>query len=292
MRDLLVQEGYDVFTSPTGEDGIEKVHKDKPDLVIIDLIMSETEGIDVCKTLLLEEGNRLMPIIMIAVRDDEKTRLTALELGVDDYMVKPFSSKEFVVRVKNSLRRIDRNRLASPLTGLPGSIAIQAEIARRIARKDLFVVLYGDLDNFKSYNDEYGFVKGDKVIVLTADVLGDNVRTYGNPNDFLGHIGGDDFVMVTTPDKVDTMCEGIIKDFDKKILDFYSDRDRKRGYIISKNRLGEIIKFPVVSISIAAVTNEKRRLFSVLQVAEIAAEVKKKAKALEGSAYVKDKRTN
>jgi len=140
---------------------------------------------------------------MLTAQDNEDDKLTGLELGADDYITKPFNTRELVSRVRNTLRRIDRNRWANPLTGLQGNIEIQSEINQRIATKQLFAVIYADLDNFKAYNDVYGFASGDRAIKLTADIIVDNVRSYGNQNDFIGHVGGDDFIIVSTPDKAE-----------------------------------------------------------------------------------------
>lgn len=290
ISDVLKEAGYEVVTASSGEEGLQKVREEKPDLVLLDVVMPGMDGFEVCRILREDESNNLMPIIMLTAQENEDHKLEGLELGADDYIIKPFNSRELVSRVRNTLKRIDRNRLANPLTGLRGNIEIQAEINQRIAKKEVFAVIYGDLDNFKSYNDVYGFASGDRAIKLTADVLIDATNTFGNSRDFIGHIGGDDFVIITTPDKVDAICENIIKTFDIKIKELYCKEDVDRGYIVTSNRQGQIMKFPLVSISLSVVTNEERELISHVQIAEIAAELKKKAKAMQGSVYVKDRR--
>jgi len=290
ISDILTAADYDVVTASNGMDGIQKVREEKPDLVILDVVMPGMDGFEVCKILRDDESNNLMPIIMLTAQDNEDDKLTGLEIGADDYIIKPFNERELISRVRNTLKRIERNRRANPLTGLQGNIEIQAEINHRIAKRMLFAVIYGDLDNFKAYNDVYGFASGDRAIKLTADIIIDNVHNYGNQGDFIGHIGGDDFVIVTTPDKAEAICKGIISDFDEKIKSLYCDEDIQRGYIVTSNRQGQIMKFPIMSISLAVVTNESRELISHIQIAEIAAEIKKKAKSLPGSTYVKDRR--
>lgn len=290
ISDILQTAGYDVVSAAGGAEGLLKVRAEKPDLVILDVVMPGMSGFEVCKILRDDESNNLMPIIILTAQDDEEDKLKGLELGADDYITKPFNPRELLSRVRNTLKRIDRNRWANPLTGLRGNVEIQAEINSRIARKELFAVLYIDLDNFKAYNDVYGFASGDRAIKLTADILQDNVNLFSNGKDFIGHIGGDDFVIVTVPENAEKIAEGIITDFDKKILDLYTQEDIQRGYIVTTDRLGNQMKFPVMSISIAIVTNENRTLFSSLQVSEIAAEVKKKAKSVQGSVWIKDQR--
>lgn len=292
ISDILTAAGYEVVSASNGLEGIRKVREEKPDLVLLDVVMPGMNGFEVCKILRDDEGNNLMPIIILTSQGDEDDKLTGLELGADDYMLKPFNHRELLSRVNNTIRRIDRNRRANPLTGLQGNIEIQTEINHRIAKNQLFSVIYSDLDNFKAYNDVYGFAFGDRAIKLTADIITDNVHSYGTNGDFIGHIGGDDFVVITVPESANEICEGIINDFDRKVLDLYSREDRENGYIVTTDRQGAVIKYPVMSISMAVVSNEQRNLENHLQVAEIAAELKKKAKALNGSVYIKDKRKN
>lgn len=290
ISDILISANYVVAAASNGLEGIQKVREEKPDLVILDIVMPGMGGFEVCRVLRDDESNNLMPIIMLTAQDAEDDKLTGLELGADDYIVKPFNPRELLSRVNNTLKRIDRNRWANPLTGLQGNIEIQSEINHKIAKGDYFALIYADLDNFKAYNDVYGFASGDRAIKLTADIITDCVHQNGTSGDFIGHIGGDDFVVISASERVDSICEGIIRDFDKKILDIYTNEDKERGFIQSINRQGHKMKYPVISISIAVVSNERRTLINHIQVAEIAAEMKKKAKSIEGSVYVKDRR--
>ncbi|MCG8499701.1 MAG: response regulator [Firmicutes bacterium] len=290
VSDILEDAGYEAISATRGTEGLLKVRSEKPDLVILDIVMPDMNGFEVCKILREDESNNLMPIIILTSQDNEDDKLTGLELGADDYITKPFNPRELLGRVKNTLRRIDRNRWANPLTGLRGNIEIQAEINSRIARGELFAVLYIDMDNFKAYNDVYGFASGDRAIKLMADILQDNTTLFPDVHDFIGHIGGDDFVVITLPEYAEKIAQGIIADFDKKILHLYTKEDIERGTITTTDRRGNSMHFPIMSISIAIVTNEIRKLFSPVQVSEIAAEVKKKAKNIKGSLWVKDMR--
>jgi diguanylate cyclase (GGDEF)-like protein len=292
ITDILEEKGYEVVSANNGIDGIKMVMAEKPDLVLLDVVMPGIDGFEVCKLLRQDESNNLMPIIILTAQGNEEDKLAGLELGADDYITKPFNPRELVSRVKNTLLRIDRNRWANPLTGLPGNTEIQSEINSRIAKDMKFSVLYLDVDNFKAYNDVYGFARGDTAIKMIADILADNSRTFGSPNDFIGHIGGDDFVIVTSPEYVDALCENIIKEFDERVPELYSDEDRKAGFISTANRRGDIIKYPIMSISIAVVSNEFRTLSNHIEVGEIAAEMKKKAKSVAGSVYLRDMRRN
>lgn len=290
ITDILEAAGYDVSIASDGFKGIQKVKEEKPDLVLLDVVMPGIDGFEVCKILREDEGNNLMPIIILTAQVEEDDKLTGLELGADDYITKPFNERELIGRVKNTLVRIDRNRRANPLTGLQGNLEIQSEINSRITKGEVFSVIYIDIDNFKAYNDVYGFAKGDTAIKILADVVTDNLNIFGNKSDFSGHIGGDDFVLITEPYCANMVCEGIIADFDRKILEIYKEEHRQAGFITSRSRQGRIHEYPIMTLSIAVISNEKRVLENHLQVAEISAELKKKAKSYNYSCYVKDKR--
>ncbi len=290
IKDILEQSGYTVFTASSGEDGLYSVTRDKPDLVLLDVVLAGMDGIEVCRMLRSSESNNLMAIIMISAQDDMDDKLLGLEAGADDYITKPFDERELLARIRNTLLRIDRSRAANPLTGLPGNLDIQREIDSRIATGNPFAVLYVDLDNFKAFNDVYGFAKGDKAIKMTADILRSQTRLFGNRDDFIGHIGGDDFVVVTTPDKARSICQNVIEKFDAKIRTLFHKQDVARGYITSVNRKGQTEAYPITAISMAIITNEKRKLENHMAVAAVASELKAILKALPGSNYIKDRR--
>lgn len=288
ITDALTAADYEVIHALKGEEGLRMVREEKPDLVLLDVVMPDMNGFEVCRILREAESNNLMPIIMLTSQDDQEDKLIGLELGADDYITKPFNDREMLSRVRNTLRRMDRNREANPLTGLQGNLGIQREITYRIEKGFPFAIIYADLDNFKAYNDAYGFAKGDIAIKLTADILTDQVRDYGNPDDFIGHIGGDDFILITGLENAEKICNGIIFQFDRRIIELYTKEDLEAGCIVTLNGLGETIKYPIVSISLAVVTNESRSFKNHFQVAEIAAELKRRVKVLPGSNFIKN----
>jgi len=179
---------------------------------------------------------------------------------------------------------------ASPLTRLPGGIAIENVLKKRLDAKQPLAFCIIDLDNFKSYSDRYGYAQGSELIKETARIIEETVRIKGASDDFIGHIGGDDFVVITVPDRMRIIGEEIIARFDRRIPEFYDDADRKNGYIPGKSRQGVEMKFPLITISIAIVTNEWRVLANPLETSEIAAELKDYAKTIPKSVYVIDKR--
>ena len=254
--------------------------------------MSGLTGLEVCRILRADVSNNLTPIIMLTAQVSEDDKLIGLELGADDYIMKPFNNRELISRVRNTLVRIERNRYANPLTGMCGNIEVQSELTYRLANNFEIAVIYCDLDNFKAFNDVYGFPKGDTAIRLTADVIRDAVQNVGNRDDFIGHIGGDDFIIITSWDKYEGICKMIIEDFDNKIVSLYNENDKKNGYIITKNRLGKVRTYPIMTISLAVVTNENNEYINPLEIGEAAAEVKKYVKTFTGSKYLKDRRVH
>jgi diguanylate cyclase (GGDEF)-like protein len=291
LRVVLSSE-YEVVEAGDGEEGIDMVRREKPDLVLLDGVLKGMSGFEVCRILRGMDSNNLMPIVMITSFDRQEDILLGLELGADDYITKPFNRRELISRIKNLLRRIDRNRDANPLTGLPGNIEIQREVMSRISKGEKFSVAYVDLDNFKAYNDAYSFSRGDSVIAFTADILRDQVRLWGNEGDFVGHIGGDDFIFITTPDKIEKICNELTEIFDERIGSFYREEDLNTRCIKTINRKGEVDMFPLMSVSVAVATNQYRKLDSYLMISDIATELKKKLKCMQGSNYYIDRRTD
>ncbi len=290
LKITLSEENYDVLEAPDGEEALKIIQSKPLDLVLVDYKMPKMDGREVCRRVKKDLLLSHLPIIMVTGKGDLNDRVGGIDSGADDYVVKPFEPKELLARIRMIIRRTLRDLEANPLTRLPGNVSILNELSHHIQKNALFAVCYCDLDKFKAYNDKYGFEHGDEVIKETARILIAATQKYGNPDDFIGHIGGDDFVVVTTPNMADKICEKIIMDFDKKSPDFYNEVDRKRGYTLSKDRLGSEQKVPLLSISIGVVTNEFRKIEHVAQVGEIGAELKSLAKSLHKSNFVKDHR--
>jgi len=294
IRDILKltlsEENYEVIEAEDGEEALKIINAKPLDLVLLDYRIPKIDGREVCRRIKKDLLLRHLPIIMVTGKGDISDKVNGIDAGADDYVVKPFEPKELLARIRMILRRTERDLEANPLTRLPGNVSILNELGRRLEHKSLFAVCYIDLDKFKSYNDKYGFEHGDEVIRETARILIRATQQHGKPDDFIGHIGGDDFVIVTSPDVIDNLCKKIISDFEKAIPSFYNASDQKKGYIIARDRQGKEQKIPLLSISIGVVTNEFREIEHVAQIGEIGAEVKEYAKSLERSNYVKDKR--
>lgn len=287
---LTLADHYDVLQAKDGKSGLGLVHQKMPDLVICDYMMPVMNGRELCKALKKDILLRHIPVIMLTGKGEVHDRIGGIEAGADDYIVKPFDPDELLVRIKSILRRTVSSLDANPLSHLPGNTSIMEELQHSIDSGKLFAVGYADLDKFKAYNDKYGFEKGDEVIRETARILIKVVRGKGGPDAFIGHIGGDDMVFIVDNSVADEICGDIIKEFDAKIPSFYSQEDKKAGFILGKDRQGKEQKIGLLSISICVVSNAAQPITHVGQISEIGAELKKYAKTVGKSNFVRDKR--
>ena len=294
IRDILKitlgEEDYEVFEAGDGNQALQMVKAKSPDLVILDYKMPYLDGREVCRRLKKDILLRHLPVIMLTGKSDLMDKVEGIDAGADDYIVKPFEPQELLARIRMIIRRTERDLEANPLTRLPGNISIINELQNRIEKKIPFAAGYLDINKFKSYNDKYGFERGDDAIRETARIIIHSINECGNSDDFIGHIGGDDFVFITTPQLAERVCQKIIEEFEKKVPEFHQPEDFQRGYIMAHDRKGQLQKIPLLSISIGLVTNASRDIAHLAQVSEIGAELKEAAKRLERSSYIKDKR--
>ncbi len=288
-REVLESSGYTVREASSGGQARSEVHRFKPDLVMLDVMMPGLDGFQTAESLRAEPATSMVPIIFLSAKGETADKVRAFRLGAEDYVVKPFIAAELVARVRKALERRERELGASPTTQLPGAGAIEAEIERRLHNRESAAFCYLDLDNLKAFNDYYGYAKADAIIRQTADILRDVIGRCGTPGDFIGHIAGDDFVFITGEDVVDEVCSTLASAFDRLIPLYYNKADRERGYIEAKDRFGVLRRFPIMSVSLVAVTSSGGKgLKSYSALATAAASGKKLAKSIEGSSYVRD----
>ena len=288
----LLKKEKDFKLKKVSTDNIDIALKSIPSLIIINEDRIEENIIEVCKKIRLNEDNSITPIIVISSNKEKEHRIEVLKECVEHYIKAPIDNEYLYYTIKNVIRLLDTNRRVSPLTGLPGNVQIQAEMKKRLLNKENFVMLYLDLDNFKAYNDVYGFLNGDEIIKFTARTIVDNIDKLSiSSNTFVGHIGGDDFVaIVSDEDNYEAICQNIIAEFDQGILEYFNEDDIERGYLEVPNRKCIIEEFPLTSISIGVVVVNKGRFHNVLEIGEVGAQVKHLAKTMPGSAYVIDRR--
>lgn len=290
VLELTLSEQYEVFQAGNGDEGLHKLQQKNPDLIICDYAMPVMNGREFCKALKKDILLRHIPIIMLTGRGEVHDRIEGIEAGADDYIVKPFDPSELLVRIKMILKRTVSSLDANPLSHLPGNTSIMEEFQRYIESNETFAVGYADLDKFKVYNDLYGFEKGDEVIREVARILIHVVREIGGSTAFVGHIGGDDFVFIMEDKLIDAACQKIVENFDKKVPSFYNKKDYAAGFISGKDRQGNEQRFGLLAVSIGIVSNSSHEITHVAQISEIAAELKKYAKNIDGSNFVRDKR--
>ena len=286
----LEKYGFEVRTAENGEVALEMVHRERPDLLILDLMMPKVDGFEVCRKLRSNFQTAQIPIIMLTAKSDLSDKIKGLSDGANDYLIKPYSNEELILRVKNVLEWSQKQKNANPLTGFAGNKAIEKELQRRIENGESFAFLYIDIDNFKAYNDYYGYHKGDDAIVFAADTISEAVESLGGPDDFVGHIGGDDFIVLTSVGRAEFVSRHVIDEFDKGSLFLMDEEDIRRGYLEIRNRLGEIKRVPLMSLTVAIVINENQRLRHFAQVSDIASELKKFGKGMTGSVVVRERR--
>lgn len=289
VSEILTNAGFTVIEAEDGQEAIDKTYKENPDLLILDYEMPHKTGFDVVREVRSRTGYLHTPIIIFTAVSDKSTKLEGLGLDIDDYLTKPADEDEIVARVKLLLKRNKQKMDCNPLTRLPGNPSIQARVEQEIASGRPFAVLYCDLNNFKSFNDKYGFEAGDRVLKTESQIIVSAAMQ--DPASFVGHIGGDDFIVVCSFDKADAIAQEITSKTDAVAPSFYNEEDRTNGYMISTNRKGETEKFNFLSIGIGIVHNTKKPLTSFAMVSNIGSELKCLAKKHEnGSFYVMDRR--
>ena len=279
---------YKIHKAKTNE--IEGVLRDIPSLIIINEDGVDEDTIKICDSIRGDENNIITPIIVISSNHDKDHRVKILKAGVEHYIKAPIDEEYMYYTIVNAIRLLYTNRGISPLTGLPGNIQIQTEIKRRLLNKEDFCVIYLDLDNFKAYNDVYGFLNGDEIIKFTAKTIMNNINSNDCEDCFVGHIGGDDFVAMISGVNCEKICQNIVIEFDEGVKRFFTRTDLDKGYIEVPNRKGVIEQFPITSISIGVVVVDRGRFKNTLEIGEVAAQVKHLAKTTFGSTYIIDRR--
>ena len=284
----LRMEGYEVVTAYDGEEAMQAVAEHMPALVLLDIMMPKLDGYEVCERIRADGRTRHISIIMLTAKSLSADKIVGLTAGADDYVLKPFDPMELVARVRSTLRRSKEMRAVSPLTGLPGNVQIEDEIRERHRTGESIAICHADLDNFKGYNDRYGFLQGDRAITYTAAVLREVAD--GTPGAFLGHLGGDDFVLVVPSREAERTCNRAIELFDRGAADLYEAADGARGFIEVEDRRGRMMRYPILTLSIG-VGLSAEDVTDYREIVDAATEMKAFAKRQPGSVYAIDRRS-
>ena len=289
FRELFKNDKEFTFKSVKSNE-IDVALKNIPSIIIVNEDAIEVDIISLCKKIRNDDDNSITPIIVVSSNSDKGHRINILKESVEYYIKKPVNADYLYFTIKNLSRLLSINRRISPLTGLPGNVQIHAELKKRLLNKEEFSVLYLDLDNFKAYNDVYGFLKGDEIIKFTADTIIKSIHSKVESGSFVGHIGGDDFIAIVPGLHCEDICKDIIFHFDLDVKKFFTESDIENGYIEVANRKGVIEQFPLTAISIGVVEVDKGRFANILEISEVGAQVKHLAKTVMGSSYAIDRR--
>jgi diguanylate cyclase (GGDEF)-like protein len=294
LREVLALQlgsaGYEVLEAADGTAALARATETLPDLVLLDVMMPGFDGYEVCKRLRMSMLTRQIPIIMLTAKSETADKIAGLEGGANDYITKPWQTRELLLRIRNVLEWSQQQRAASPLTGLPGNHSINEELKRRLGLERPFAMLQIDVDHFKSFNDCYGYARGDEAIRGVANTLIGVTRPTGDEPDFVGHIGGDDFVVVTIPERADTIAEETIARFNELVRSLYDPADLERGYIEVPNRRHVMERFPFMSLTIALVSTDRMSVSHLAELSDIAQELKSHGKGIPGSVVVGERR--
>ncbi len=300
LMEILKKE-YATIPATSGNTALQKIADGlQPDLILLDIMMPGIDGYEVCRQLKADEGTRDIPVIFISAATDSLRDAKAFEVGAADYVSKPFEAATVKARVKHQIELraaiLELQRLyqvaldSNPITGLPGNNSIRKTIEAAVKDESYSFVVYADLDNFKAFNDKYGFALGDEIIHYTASLLEESLVLHGSADTFLGHIGGDDFVLLLPRKGLQKTVDFILQHFDEKIASFYSSEDVARRCIQSINRQGEVCSVPLMSISLGIVDLQWSNYKHFIEVNDACAQVKKKAKEISGSSFFLDRR--
>jgi PleD family two-component response regulator len=278
VREVLVSAGHEVQLASDGRTALAAIQTREPDLLVLDLVMPEMSGIEVCRALKRNPFTARIPVLLLTARGDVDHKVAGFEAGADDYLAKPFDPRELRARVVALLRLVRREGDRNPTSGLPGGKAIEEEIARRAGLGERFAICYIDLDNFKPFADSFGFSVADMVIREMGAAIRSTVETLGSQRDFVGHIGGDDFIAVTTEQQGEDIAREAARRFVEVAARAVGAEAVRRGSFMGIDREGRAREFPIARLSAAVLTVDPARWISTGHVGALAAEVKRRAK--------------
>lgn len=291
VRAWLDARALPIVSVDSADDLMARALRGRPRLAVFDARVEAAASLTGVRRLKADSYTGVVPAIVLS-RDDDASFAAAFDAGADEVLRDGLGRAELGQRLDALLRRSDRDTNVHPSTRLPGTVEIEAEIARRLGGGELFAVCYADLDHFKEFNDRYSYYDGDRVIRILARILHDVVKGLCGEEGFVGHIGGDDFIYVIPHAFITDVCSEIVSIFDTLAPFQYSEQDRRATYFFGKDRRGQLHRVPLMTVSIGVVTNERRHFTHAAQVSELATEMKSYAKTLSGSVYTVDRRTD
>ena len=266
--------GYDVDVALRGNDALEKTRQVLPHLIILDIMLPDIDGYEVCRVLRTSTRTSHIPVMFLTQKDERSDKLQGLELGADDYITKPFDIEELKLRVQGAIRRSERESLTDPRSGLPAGRLIEEQL-RRIIREDDWALIDLRISHFSAFNDVYGFVAGDDVLRFSAMLLGEVVDGAGSPNDFIGHAGGDNFIIISTDEAAPKINTVLKERFDEEVQTHYNFMDREQGFIQIANAEGEMEQSSLMTMTAGIVSPKEHRFADIREITEMAAEARR-----------------
>jgi PleD family two-component response regulator len=277
LRIYFQSQGYEVSVAPRGGDALEMCRQQLPHVIVLDIMLPDIDGYEVCRQLRSNLRTKHIPIIFLTQKDERSDKIHGLELGADDYITKPFDVEELKLRVKNAMARAAYESLTNPTTGLPSSKLIEEQL-RGLMRRDGWGVVYVGIKWLEAFSEVYGFVAGDEVLRFTAMVMGETVDSIGTPNDFIGHIGGDDFLIITEKKLVPLLAQDLSRRFSEGVGTHYDFIARQKGYIIVKDDEGNEKQVGLMELAIGVITSEDGPFTDIREITEEAASARRQGR--------------
>jgi diguanylate cyclase (GGDEF)-like protein len=272
---------FDVDVAVRGSDALERTRQVLPHLIVLDIMLPDIDGYEVCRNLRTNMRTSHIPVIFLTQKDERSDKLQGLELGADDYITKPFDIEELKLRVLGAIRRSERESLTDPRSGLPAGRLIEEQL-RRIIRETGWALLDARVNHFESFKDVYGFVAGDDVLRFTAMMIGEVVDELGSPSDFIGHAGGDNFVIITADEKAPAIKVRLKERFDQEVQTHYNFMDRQQGFVQASTADGSKVKVPFMTMSVGLVSPSTHSFADIREITELAAEARRQDPAAAG----------
>jgi len=274
LRIYFQSQGYEVTVAQRGEDALEICRRQLPRIIVLDIMLPDMDGYDVCRELRGSLRTSHIPIIFLTQKDERSDKIHGLELGADDYITKPFDLEELKLRVKNAMARAQYESLTNPATGLPSGRLIEDQL-RQLMRRDDWGIIYVGVQGFSAFSEAYGFVAGEEVLRFTAMVIGKSADNVGSANDFIGHIGGNDFIIITQKNMIKPTVEDLKKRFSSGVGVHYDWKTGQQGYMITHDDEGNEKKVDLMSLSIGTVTVEDGPFSDIREITEAAASARR-----------------
>jgi len=272
---------FDVDVAVRGSDALEKTKQVLPHLIVLDIMLPDIDGYEVCRNLRTSMRTSHIPVIFLTQKDERSDKLQGLELGADDYITKPFDIEELKLRVQGAIRRSERESLTDPRSGLPAGRLIEEQL-RRIIREKGWALLDARVNHFDSFKDVYGFVAGDDVLRFTAMLIGEVVDELGTTSDFIGHAGGDNFIIISTEAKANVIKSRLKERFDQEVETHYNFIDRQQGFVNAPSADGTSVKVPFMTMSVGVVSPSAHSFADIREITELAAEARRQDAATGG----------